>query len=330
MNSKNIPNKILHWYDNNKRILPWRKQVSQQKREYFTFVSEYMLQQTQVKTVIPYFNRFVKLFPSFQLLSKVSEEILLKQWEGLGYYSRAKNLRKSAIKISKELNGRLPKTYDELLKLPGVGDYTAKAIMSIAFNIKTIPLDGNVERILKRTLYLKKQNEISKDFLKTKINFFGLSDRASDYSQAIMEIGALICKPKNSSCKQCPLNKNCISLKKNDFELTKINKEIKTKYFEATIYKKQNNYLLVKNDKFKFLKNMPIFPMTEVKESKYNYSKNKKINIKLSNMEMKILLNNSKKPPKIKNKILIKKDKLSLEIIPSFTKKIFYTISKSE
>ena len=118
--------------------------------------------------------------------------------------------------------------------------------------------------------------------------------------------------------------------KKNDFELTKINKEIKTKYFEATIYKKQNNYLLVKNDKFKFLKNMPIFPMTEVKESKYNYSNNKKINIKLSNMEMKILLNNSKKPPKIKNKILIKKDKLSSEIIPSFTKKIFYTISKSE
>jgi A/G-specific adenine glycosylase len=330
MNSKNIPNKILHWYDNNKRILPWRKQVSRQKREYFTFVSEYMLQQTQVKTVIPYFNKFVKLFPNFQSLSKVSEENLLKQWEGLGYYSRARNLRKSAIKISKELNGRLPKTYDELLKLPGVGDYTAKAIMSIAFNIKIIPLDGNVERILKRTLYLKKQNEISKDFLKTKINFFGLSDRASDYSQAIMEIGALICKPKNPSCKECPLNKNCISLKKNDFELTKINKEIKTKYFEATIYKKQNNYLLVKNDKFKFLKNMPIFPMTEVKESKYNYSNNKKINIKLSNMEMKILLNNSKKPPKIKNKILIKKDKLSSEIIPSFTKKIFYTISKSE
>ena len=225
---------------------------------------------------------------------------------------------------------KLPKSYEKLIQLPGVGEYTSKAIMSIAFNIKTIPLDGNVERILKRTLHLKKQSEISKDFLKTKINFFGLSDRASDYSQAIMELGALICKPKNPSCKECPLSKNCISLKKNDVELSKINKEIKTKYFEAIIYKKQNNYLLVKNDKFKFLKNMPIFPMTEVRESKYNYSNNKKINIKLSNMEMKILLNNSKRPPKIKNKILIKKDKLSSEIIPSFTKKIFYTISKSE
>ena len=247
-----------------------------------------------------------------------------------GYYSRARNLKKSAIKILKDFNGKLPKSYEKLVQLPGGGEYTSKAIMSIAFNIKTIPLDGNVERILKRTLHLKKQSEISKDFLKTKINFFGLSDRASDYSQAIMEIGALICKPKNPICKECPLSKNCISLKKNDFELTKINKEIKTKYFEATIYKKQNNYLLVKNDKFKFLKNMPIFPMTEVRESKYNYSNNKKINIKLSNMEMKILLNNTKKPPKIKNKILIKKDKLSSEIIPSFTKKIFYTISKSE
>ncbi len=330
MNNKNISNKILHWYDNNKRILPWRKKVSQKQKEYFTFVSEFMLQQTQVKTVIPYFEKFVKQIPTFQSLANVDEKILMKNWEGLGYYSRARNLKKSAIIIVRDFHGKLPRSYEKLLQLPGVGEYTSKAIMSIAFNLKTIPLDGNVERILKRTLYLKKQNEISKDFLKTKINFFGLSNRASDYSQAIMEIGALICKPKNPSCKECPLSKNCISFKKNDFELTKINKEIKTKYFEATIYKKHNNYLLVKNDKFKFLKNMPIFPMTEVQESKYKYSTNRKINIKLSNMEMKILLNNSKSPPKIKNKILIKKDKLSSEIIPSFTKKIFYTISKSE
>tara|TARA_Y100001980_G_C14455866_1_gene238792 strand:- start:499 stop:936 length:438 start_codon:yes stop_codon:yes gene_type:complete len=145
-----------------------------------------------------------------------------------------------------------------------------------------------------------------------------------------MEIGALICKPKNPNCKECPIKKNCISFKKNDFELIKFNKQIKTKYFEATIYKKQNNYLLVKNEKFKFLKNMPIFPMIEVQESKYRYSTNKKINIKLSNMEMKILLNNSNQVPNIKNKILVKKDELSSEIIPSFTKKIFNTISKFE
>ncbi len=330
MNSKNISNKILHWYDNNKRILPWRKKVSQKQKEYYTFVSEFMLQQTQVKTVIPYFEKFVKQIPTFQSLANVDEKILMKHWEGLGYYSRARNLKKSAIKILKDFHGKLPKSYEKLVQLPGVGEYTSKAIMSIAFNLKTVPLDGNVERILKRTLYLKKQNQISKEFLKTKINFFGLADRASDYSQAIMEIGALICKPKNPNCTECPLKKNCISFKKNDFELIKFNKETKTKYFEATIYKKQNNYVLVKNDKFNFLKNMPIFPMTEVQESKYKYSNNKKINIKLSNMEMKILLSNSKKSPKIKNKILIKKDNLASQIIPSFTKKIFYTISKSE
>ena len=330
MNSKNISNKILHWYDNNKRILPWRRKVSKKQKEYFTFVSEFMLQQTQVKTVIPYFKKFVEKIPTFQSLANIDDQFLLKQWEGLGYYSRARNLKKSAIKILKDFKGRLPKSYENLIQLPGVGDYTSKAIMSIAFNIKIIPLDGNVERILKRTLYLKKQKEISKEFLKTKINFFGLSDRASDYSQAIMEIGALICKPKNPICTECPLKKNCISFRKKDFELIKFNKQVKTKYFEATIYKKQNNYLLIKNNKFKFLKNMPIFPMSEVQESKYKYSTNKKINIKLSNMEMKILLNNSNKLPKIKNKILVKKDKLSSEVIPSFTKKIFNTVSKFE
>ncbi len=330
MNNLNIPKKILYWYDNNKRELPWRRKVSKKEKEYFTFVSEFMLQQTQVKTVIPYFEKFIKLIPNFQTLANIDDQLLMKQWEGLGYYSRAKNLKKSAVKIINDFRGRLPKSYDNLIQLPGVGEYTSKAIMSIAFNIKTIPLDGNVERVLKRTLYLKNQSEITKEFLKTKINFFGQSDRASDYSQAIMEIGALICKPKKPNCHECPLKKSCLSFEKNDFELVKFNKKIKTKYFEATIYKKQNNYLLVKNDKFKFLKNMPIFPMTEVQESMYKYSTSKKINIKLSNMEMKILLNNSNKIPKIKNKILIKKNKLSSKIIPSFTKKIFNTISKFE
>jgi len=226
---KTLPKKILAWYDNSKRKLPWRVGKKSPKKLYYRLLSEFMLQQTQVKTVIPYFEKFVKQIPTFQSLADVDEKILMKHWEGLGYYSRARNLKKSAIKILKDFNGKLPKSYEKLIQLPGVGEYTSKAIMSIAFNIKTIPLDGNVERILKRTLYLKKQNEISKDYLKTKINFFGLSDRASDYSQAIMELGALICKPKNPSCKECPLSKNCISLKKNDFELTKINKEIKTK-----------------------------------------------------------------------------------------------------
>ena len=328
MNNKNISNKILHWYDNNKRNLPWRKKVSQKQKEYNTLISEFMLQQTQVKTVIPYFNNFLKKIPNFDTLSKINDAELLKLWEGLGYYSRARNLKKTANQVMKEFNGRLPSTIEALKTLPGVGDYTSKAILSIAFNKKIIPLDGNVERILKRTLYLKKEKQLSKDFLNSKTDFFCLSDRASDYSQAIMEIGALICKPKNPLCLICPIKKNCLAYKKNDFEINKLNKKTKTKFFEAIIYQKKNNYLLVKNDKFKFLKNMPIFPMTEVKEEKYKYSKSKKINIKLSNMDMKIVLINTNNLPKVKNKILLKKNNLESEVIPSFTKKIFSSLSK--
>ena len=328
MNNKNISNKILYWYDNNKRNLPWRKKVYQKQREYYTLISEFMLQQTQVKTVIPYFKNFIKKIPDLKTLSKIDDKILLKHWEGLGYYSRAQNLKKTAIKIINEFNGSLPNTIEELKTLPGVGDYTSSAIMSIVFNKKIIPLDGNVERILKRTLYLKKKYELSKEFLKSKINFFGQSNRASDYSQAIMEIGALVCKPKSPLCNICPIKKYCLAYKKKDFEINKLIKKTKTKFFEAIIYEKKNNYLLVKNEKFKFLKNMPIFPMTEVKEKKYKYLKSKKISIKLSNMNMKIALINTNNLPKVKNKILLKRNSLRSQIIPSFTKKIFSTVSK--
>ena len=268
MNSENISKKILHWYDNNKRFLPWRKKVSQKQKEYFTLVSEFMLQQTQVKTVIPYFINFTDKIPNLISLSKVNDNLLMRCWEGLGYYSRARNLKKTAIKIVKDYKGKLPNTIDELKLLPGIGDYTSRAIMAIAFNKKIIPLDGNVERILKRVFYLRKENEITKDYLNSKKYFFGTSNRSSDYAQAIMEIGALVCKPINPLCPKCPISRNCISFRKKDFEIKSKNKFNKIKYFEAKIYKKNNKYLLIKNNKFKFLKNMPIFPMNEVKEKK--------------------------------------------------------------
>ena len=312
MNNISISNKILHWYDNNKRDLPWRKKVSQKKREYYTLISEFMLQQTQVKTVIPYFTSFIKSVPNFLALSKINEKNLLKKWEGLGYYSRAKNLKKTAIKIVKEFGGRLPQSIEDLKKLPGVGDYTSKAILSIAFNKKTLPLDGNVERILKRSLYLKGENEQSKEFLNENISFFGLSERASDYSQAIMEMGALVCKPKNPNCKICPINIDCLANKKKDYDIIKPYKKYKIRYFEAFIYENKNNYLLVKNKKFKFLTNMPIFPMHEVTKKKYKKSKNKKIDIKLSNMNMKIIIKNTNSLPIQKDQIIIKKKKFEI------------------
>ena len=328
MINENISKKILYWYDNNKRILPWRKKLSKKQKEYFTLVSEFMLQQTQVKTVIPYFINFTTKIPNLNRLAKVNDELLMKCWEGLGYYSRARNLKKTAIKIFKEFKGRLPSTMYELKSLPGIGDYTSRAIMAIAFNKKIIPLDGNVERILKRVFYLRRENEISKEYLNNKKFFFGTSNRSSDYAQAIMEIGALICKSNNPLCLQCPISKNCISFKKKDFEIKSKNKLSKTKYFEAKIYQKNNKYLLINNDKFSFLKNMPIFPMTEIEEKKYKFSNNKKINVKLSNMDMKIILNKIDKFPNIKNKILLEKKYTKLKILPSFTKKIFSSIHK--
>ena len=328
MNNLNIPNKILDWYDNNKRNLPWRKKLPMRQREFNILISEFMLQQTQVNTVIPYFNNFIKKIPNLKSLSSINDKDLLKCWEGLGYYSRAHNLKKTAIKVMNEYKGRLPKTIEELKTLPGIGDYTSKAIMSIVFNKKVIPLDGNVERILKRTLYLKKENQLSKEFLNSKINYFGLSSRASDLTQAIMELGALVCKPQKPTCKLCPLQENCLANKKKDFEIKKIRKINKIKYFEAIICKSKNNYLLIKNDKFNFLKNMLIFPMTEVNKEKYNSSTNKKINIKLSNIDMKIVLRKKKYVSEFKNQVILKSSNLQTEILPSFTKKIFRSIPK--
>ena len=324
----NISKKILHWYDNNKRSLPWRKPTSKKRKQYFTLISEFMLQQTQVKTVIPYFNNFVKKIPNLKNLANVKETKLMQCWQGLGYYSRARNLKKTAKKIILDFNGDLPSSIEKLKSLPGIGDYTSSAIMAIAFNKPIIPLDGNVERVLKRVLYLRKENEITKENIISKKIFFGSSNRASDYAQAIMEIGALVCKPNKPICIKCPISSNCISFKKNDFIIKTKNKFNKTKYFEAQIYQNNDKYLLVKNNKFNFLKNMPIFPMNEVEKKKYKYSNSKKINIKLSNMDMKIILNKIYKLPNIKNKILINRTNTKSIILPSFTKKIFSSISK--
>jgi len=327
MKNQNISKKILHWYDNNKRVLPWRKHFSKKQREYFTLISEFMLQQTQVKTAIPYFNNFVDKIPNLKKLANVSETKLLKCWEGLGYYSRARNLKKTAKKTILKFNGNLPSNIEELKTLPGIGDYTSRAIMAIAFDKPIIPLDGNVERILKRVFYLRNENEISKENIINKKSFFGKSNRASDYAQAIMEIGALICKPLKPICFKCPISKNCKSYKKNDFIIKPKNKFNKIKYFEASIYQNQNKYLLIKNNEFKFLKNLLIFPMKEVEKNKFNTSLNKKINIKMSNMNMKIILNKKNKLIKIRNGCLLGKKNIKSQILPSFTKKIFNSLS---
>ena len=136
-----ITNKILNWYDIHKRSLPWRKKTSLKKKQYYTLVSEFMLQQTQVKTVIPYFNRFIKNIPDLETLANYNNQKLIKLCEGLGYYSRVRNLKKTAQVITKNYKGKIPDNYEDLLSLPGIGNYTASAILAIAFNKPYIPLD---------------------------------------------------------------------------------------------------------------------------------------------------------------------------------------------
>ena len=327
MQKSNIPNKILKWYDNNKRTLPWRKKTSTKNREYFTLVSEFMLQQTQVKTVIPYFENFIKNFPDLKSLAKSSDQKILKNWEGLGYYSRARNLKKTAIKLIEEFKGQLPKDIEKLKSLPGIGEYTSRSILAIAHNEPYIPMDGNVERILKRVFLLKTNNEISKENLNKKKSFFGFSKRSSDYAQAIMEIGALICKPSIPLCNHCPLTKNCKAFNRKDFLIKSKNKFNKIKYFEANVYRYKNKYLLIKNKKFNFLKNLVIFPMTEITQKTFKYSVHKKINVKMSNMNMKIIINRKNKIKRKRDSLFLDKTNINKYILPSFTKKIFNSVS---
>ena len=325
MKEKIITKKILKWYDLNKRSLPWRKKVSLQKKQYYTLISEFMLQQTQVTTVIPFFNRFIKELPNLKKLSNINEKKLIKLWEGLGYYSRARNLKKTAQMIIKNFDGKLPNNFQDLITLPGIGNYTASAILAIAFNKPYIPLDGNIERVLKRYLYLKKDKEIQKDYLLKKKIIFGTTLRSSDYAQALMELGALICKPNNPRCDKCPIKKNCKSYKKKDFSLARNLKKNKDKYFILKVYKKNQRYLLIKNTKFNFLKNLSIFPMEELSKPK-NFNEN--LNFKMSNMNMNIKIQYLKGNQKFPSSYWMDRNKLNNYMLPSFTKKVVQYLEK--
>ena len=285
-----------------------------------------MLQQTQVPTVIPYFNRFIKDIPDVRTLSKIKNQRLIKLWEGLGYYSRARNLKKTAQAIIKNFDGKLPNNFDDLLTLPGVGNYTANAILAIAFNKPYIPLDGNIERVLKRYLYLRKEKEIQKENLTKKKIIFGTTLRSSDYAQALMELGSLICKPNNPKCDECPISKNCKSFQKKDFKLIKILKKNKNKYFILKVYKKNQRYLLIKNTKFNFLKNLSIFPMVELYNPK-NFNEN--LNFKMSNMNMNIKIKYSKGYQKFPSSYWADGKKLDSYMLPSFTKKVVQYLEKN-
>jgi A/G-specific adenine glycosylase len=210
--------RLLHWYRKHRRDLPWRVAMNRQKLRdaapdpYHVLVSEAMLQQTQVATVIPYFKRFIAQLPTLAALAAANEEEVLRLWQGLGYYSRARNLRRAAIAVVKDYGGKLPKTPAELLKLPGVGRYTAGAIASIAFGKRAPILDGNVARVLCRIdkIIADPRERATAEVLWTRAaDVMPRAGSMGDFNSALMELGATVCTPRNPKCLICPVREHC-------------------------------------------------------------------------------------------------------------------------
>lgn len=200
--------RVLAWFDRfGRRSFPWQ----QNKTPYRVWVSEIMLQQTQVTTVIPYFQRFMERFPDLATLAKAQEDEVLHLWTGLGYYSRARNLHRSAKLIQEEYDGQFPDNLEQILQLPGIGRSTAGAILSCAFNKKAAILDGNVKRLLTRFHALTQPLDDKKtiDQLWQLAEIYTPSKRVADYTQAMMDLGATLCTPKNPRCSDCPVLANC-------------------------------------------------------------------------------------------------------------------------
>ena len=263
--SINFSKKLINWYSVNKRSLPWRNT----KDPYKIWLSEIILQQTQVKQGLPYYNKFIKLYPNVKTLSKASEQDVLKNWEGLGYYSRARNLHKASKIVVKNYNSQFPKTYDELIKLPGIGDYSASAISSFSNDELRPVVDGNVYRFVSRLFGIDtiiNSSSSLKEF-KSLLNKLICVNNPSDFNQAIMEFGALICKPKAPDCKNCVYNKVCYSLKNDsifNFPVKKKKSKPKPRFLNYfLIIDKEKRIIVEKRVKKDIWQNLYQFPLIE-------------------------------------------------------------------
>lgn len=272
---------LLNWYQQNKRDLPWRKD----QNPYHVWISEIMLQQTRIEAVIGYYDRFIKRLPSIQDLAQINDDELLKLWEGLGYYTRARNLKKAAIMIMEEYDGIFPNTFEQIMSLPGIGEYTASAIGSICFSLKEVTIDGNVLRVYMRlqNCYdnvddLKIRRKVRNELQKI------MPEEAGDFNQALMELGETICLPNGiPKCSECPLKNFCKSYQNDTYlELPIKNKKKDKKEEKYTIllfyYKSQ--FVLEKRKESGLLQNLWQFPNIQghlTKKQLENYLKENKI-----------------------------------------------------
>ena len=262
-------NSLIYWYLQNDRDLPWRRT----KNPYFIWLSEIMLQQTRVAQGMAYYLKFTDNFPTVFDLAKADESTVLKMWQGLGYYSRARNLHYSAKQIANELNGEFPTTYKEIIKLKGIGDYTASAIASICFNEPTAVVDGNVYRVLSRYFGIKTPINSSAGIKEFKALAQTLIDEAQpgNYNQAIMDFGALHCKPQNPLCDTCPFADSCVALEKNLTKVLPVKEKkvkVRNRYFNFLVIKTNNNKTILTERKGKGIwQGLYQFPLIESDKS---------------------------------------------------------------
>jgi len=264
----NFSKSLIQWYLQNKRDLPWRNTVD----PYFIWLSEIMLQQTRVAQGLPYFLRFTEAFPTVFDLAKATEEEVLKLWQGLGYYSRARNLHKTAQQVAFDYDGVFPESYAELLKLKGIGEYTAAAIASFAYNESVPVVDGNVYRVLSR--YFEVETDIAssgakKEFMQLAAELLPAGE-ANLFNQAVMEFGALQCIPKNPDCANCVFNNSCAALQKKKVTLLPIKSKklkVKTRFFNYLVYTDEvNNTLIEKRTQKGIWHNLYEFPLLETEK----------------------------------------------------------------
>ncbi len=260
----NIQRAILSWYDQNKRDLPWRTS----KNPYFIWISEVVLQQTRVEQGAPFFYRLTSVFPSIEDLASADEKDVLLAWKGLGYYSRARNLHKAARQIMELYQGVFPAKHSELIKLAGIGDYTAAAISSISFNEPVAAIDGNVIRIVSRVLDLPGPVESvqTAKVIKEFANEILSKNRPGDFNQALMDLGSLICTPKSPACPECPVMEFCLARANNSQHLRPVKKPKKKAVNRFLIFKiiiNQGKILMIQQQKGSIWENLHLFPFDE-------------------------------------------------------------------
>ncbi|MDU6243777.1 MAG: A/G-specific adenine glycosylase, partial [Bradyrhizobium sp.] len=210
------PAQLLAWYDRHRRRLPWRAPAGQRSDPYRVWLSEIMLQQTTVKAVGPYFEKFLARWPDVSALGSAELDDVLRMWAGLGYYSRARNLHACAVTVLREHGGAFPDTEEGLRKLPGIGPYTAAAIAAIAFDRLTMPVDGNIERVVSRLFAVEEALPQAKPQIQALAATLLGPARAGDSAQALMDLGATICTPKKPACSLCPFNEDCAARERGD------------------------------------------------------------------------------------------------------------------